>query len=79
MADDTQTVDETVATEAAAPKGKSKATPVEAPALTDADRIAALETKVQFLWDMVVFLENNPNWSVNDYIAGATRPSGTGE
>jgi hypothetical protein len=31
-------------------------------------RIEALEAKVKFLWDMVVFLMDNPNYKVGDYL-----------
>lgn len=40
------------------------------------ERITDLEAKVQTLWNMVVFLKENPNWTVADYLNGATLPVG---
>jgi hypothetical protein len=36
-------------------------------------RIAKLEEKVNFLWDMVTFLHNHPNYKVGDYIVERER------
>lgn len=41
---------------------------VDAEQNNDEARIADLEKKVAFLWDMVVFLAEHPHYRVSDYL-----------